>query len=218
MERLMTTEEVAETLRIDAVTVRRLVARGELAAYRIAGEFRFTEAEVAQFIESQRVVLNPETTVQQGKFTNRARKVFDLANEEARRYNHEAVGPEHLLLAILRVEKSIGTRALNGLQVELTGIRKTVEEIHPASEEPVPDGMIGMNSLAKDTMELSVQEARGLGHHYLGTEHFVLALLRQEESVANQALQRSGVTYEAARQQILQLLAADQATHKSEQG
>src|SRR5258707_14352718 len=137
MERLMITEEVAEILRIDAVTVRRLVARGELAAYRIAGEYRFTTAEVEKFIESQRVVLNPSTTVQVGKFTDRARGVLGMANEEAGRYNHPTIEPEHLLLAVMREEQGVGARALNGLQVQLAEVRKQVEALHPAGEQPV---------------------------------------------------------------------------------
>lgn len=218
MERLMTTEDVAEILRIDAVTVRRLVARGELAAYRIAGEFRFTTAGVENFIESQRVVLNPATTVQMGRFTERARRTLDLANKEARDYNHREVGPEHLLLAILRVEDGVGARALSALSVQLAEVRTLIETAHPADKQPLADAQIGMSSQAKDTMELAVQEARGFGHHYLGTEHFVLALLHQEESVAGLVLQKSGVTYEAARNQITQFLNIQQAANPAEAG
>src|ERR1700724_389070 len=94
MERLLTTEEVAELLRIDPVTVRRLVTRGELTAYRIAGEYRFTEAGVESFVESQRVVVNtaPGPNHPMAKFTDRARTVLSLANEEAYRYHHDGVG------------------------------------------------------------------------------------------------------------------------------
>src|SRR5258708_6395883 len=98
MERLLTTEEVAELLRIDPVTVRRLVMRGELLAYRIAGEYRFTMAGVENFVGSQRVVVSAGPDNQFAKFTQRARKMLSLANEEARQYNHEGVGPEHVLL------------------------------------------------------------------------------------------------------------------------
>src|SRR6266566_5551999 len=103
MERLLTTEEVAELLRIDPVTVRRLVMRGELTAYRIAGEYRFTEAGVESFVESQRVVVNtaPGPNHPMAKFTERARKVLSLANEEAYRYHHDEVGKEHQLLGLM---------------------------------------------------------------------------------------------------------------------
>src|SRR5256885_16141615 len=101
MERMMTTEEVAELLRIDAVTVRRLVTRGELIAYRIAGEYRFTPAGVENFVESQRVVVSmaPGPNHPLAKFTERARKVFSLATEEPTRYHHDGVGTEQVLRA-----------------------------------------------------------------------------------------------------------------------
>src|SRR6516162_6043181 len=99
MERLLTTEEVAELLRIDPVTVRRLIMRGELTAYRIAGEFRFTPTGVEEFLESQRVVVDIRSKNQSGdKFTDQARKVLSLASEEARQYHHPGIGTEHLLL------------------------------------------------------------------------------------------------------------------------
>jgi excisionase family DNA binding protein len=218
MERLMTTEEVAEILRIDAVTVRRLVARGELTAYRIAGEYRFTEAEVEHFIQSQRVVLTPATTVQAGKFNEHALKVLSLASEEAGRYRHREVGPEHLLLAVLRVEGSVGARTLMGLQVQPAELRKLVETAHPAADEQAQTStQPGMTSQGKDTMELAVQEARGFSHHYIGTEHIVLALLRQEDSVAGLVLRKMGATYDAARGLVVQLL-ADQAPNAPEPG
>src|SRR5258708_16707739 len=93
MERLLTTEEVAELLRIDPVTVRRLIMRGELTAYRIAGEYRFTPADVEKFLESQRVVVDIRSKNQFGdKFTDQVRRVLSLASEEARQYNHTSIG------------------------------------------------------------------------------------------------------------------------------
>lgn len=206
MEPLMTTEEVAEILRIDAVTVRRLVARGELPAYRIAGEFRFSTTGLESFIESQRVVFNPATTMQMGKFTERARKVLSLANEEARGYNHREVGPEHLLLAVQRVEDSVGARTLRDIGVQPAQVRASIEAAHPVDAQSISGVPIGMSAQGKDTMELAVQEARSLDHHYLGTEHFVLALLRQEDSLAGRVLSATGATYEAARKHIEQTL------------
>lgn len=92
MERLLTTEEVAELLRIDPVTVRRLIMRKELAAYRIAGEFRFAPSDLERFLESQRVVPNIAENQFGDKFTDRARRVLSLASEEARQSNHTGVG------------------------------------------------------------------------------------------------------------------------------
>ena len=123
MERLLTTEEVAELLRIDAVTVRRLIMRGELTAYRIAGEFRFTPADLEKFLESQRVVVNIASKNQFGdKFTDQARKVLSLAIEEARRYHHNGVGTEHVLLAIMSEGEGIAVKALGARAVGVSGL------------------------------------------------------------------------------------------------
>jgi excisionase family DNA binding protein len=218
MERLLTTEEVAELLRIDPVTVRRLVTRGELIGYRIAGEYRFTEEGVESFVESQRVVVSmaPGPNHPFAKFTERARKVLALAHEEAYRYHHDGVGTEHMLLAIMSEWESVGARALNRFQVQQSLVRAQIETLHPAGEQPVGDGQIGMTQQGKASIELAVQEARSLGHHYLGTEHLLLGLLREEEGLASQVLLKSGVTLEKARELVKQLLSAEQTTSASE--
>lgn len=220
MERLLTTEEVAELLRIDPVTVRRLITRGELIAYRIAGEYRFTPAAVENFVESQRVVVSmgPGPNHPLAKFTERARKVLSLANEEAYRYNHDGVGTEHMLLAIMTEREGVGARALNRLQVQPSEVREQIETLHPAGEQPVGDGQLEMTQQGKGSIELAVQEARSLGHHYIGTEHLLLGLLREEEGLASQVLLKSGVTLEGTRDVIKQLLAAEQTTSAPGQG
>ena len=209
MERMLTTEEVAELLRIDAVTVRRLATRGELTAYRIAGEYRFTPAGVESFVESQRIkvgmVSGPDHPL--AKFTKRARKVMSLANEEASHYHHDGVGTEHILLAIIREGEGIGAIALNNLQVQPDDIRAQIEKLHPSGEQPIDKGQPGMTLQGKQSIELAVQEAQALGHHYIGTEHLLLGLLREEESLANQVLSSAGVTLEKTRELIQQLLA-----------
>jgi excisionase family DNA binding protein len=212
MERMMTTEEVAELLRIDAVTVRRLATRGELTAYRIAGEYRFTPAGVESFVESQRIVVSMEPGPKHplAKFTERARKVLSLANEEAHQYNHDGVGTEHILLAIMSEGGGIAARALNQLQVQPGEVRAQIEMLHPAGEQPVSDGQLGMTQQGKQSIELAVQEARGLGHHYIGTEHLLLGLLREEEGFANQVLLKSDVTLEKARELVKHILATEQ--------
>src|SRR5690348_2562904 len=182
MERLLTTEEVAELLRIEPVTVRRLVTRGELRAYRIAGEYRFTSADVEHFVESQRVVVNipPGPNHLAAKFTERSRKVLSLANEEAYRYNHDGVGTEHILLALLSEGGGIAAKVLNLLQVQSGEIRSQVETLHPAGEQAMSNTQIGMTQQGKASIELAVQEANALNHHYIGTEHLLLGLLREE--------------------------------------
>jgi excisionase family DNA binding protein len=209
MERLLTTEEVAELLRIDPVTVRRLVTRGELIGYRIAGEYRFTEAGVENFVESQRVVVSmaPGPDHPMSRFTERARKVLTLATEEVQRYHHDGVGTEHILLAIMSEGGGIGAVVLSRLGMQSGEIREQIEGLHPAGEELVGDGQIGMAQLGKTSIELAVQEARSLGHHYLGTEHLLLGLVREEAGLASQILLKSGVTLEKARELVKQVLA-----------
>src|SRR2546421_10821671 len=220
MERLLTTEEVAELLRIDPVTVRRLVTRGELIAYRIAGEYRFTPAGVKDFVENQRVVVSmgPGPNHPYARFTERARKVLSLANEEAYRYHHDGVGTEHVLLAIMSEWEGVGARVLNRLEVRPGEVREQIEALHPAGEQPVGDGQIGMTQQGKASLELAVQEVRSRGHHYLGTEHLLLGLLREEGGLGSQGLLRAGATPEKAREVVKEVLAAEQKTGAPESG
>ena len=211
MERLLTTEDVAELLRIDPVTVRRLVTRGELIAYRIAGEYRFTPADIEKFVESQRVVVSAGPNNQFAKFTKRARKVLSLSKEEALQYHHDGIGPEHLLLALMSEGEGIGAKALQDLlQIQADEVRRQIEALHPAGEQPVGDNLIELTAQGRQSIELAVQEARAFDHHYIGTEHLLLGLLQQEESLTSQVLHNSGVTFEGARNRIKELLAAEQ--------
>lgn len=213
MERLMNTEEVAEILRVDVVTVRRLVTRGELIAYRIAGEYRFTQGGVENFIESQRVIVGPAQASRADKFTERSRKVLTLANEEARRYNHEYIGTEHLLLAIMSEGGGIAARVLEVMHIEPSTIRSQVEDLHPPEEqERIYSSEIGLTPRAKKSIELAVDEAHQLDHHYLGTEHLLLGLLRQEDGLAEQLLCQAGVTLEETRNLVKQILAGGLTT------
>jgi excisionase family DNA binding protein len=207
MERLLTTEEVGELLRIDPVTVRKLVTRGELIAYRIAGEYRFTATNVEKFVESQQVMVNASPKDQFAKFTERARKVLSLANEEAQQYHHEGVGTEHVLLGIMDEGGGVAAKVLlELLQVEASEVRKQIEELHPARDYAGGDGLLGMTPQGKGSIELAVQEARLLDHHYIGTEHLLLGLLREEEGLASQVLRKSGVTLEDARNRVKKVL------------
>jgi excisionase family DNA binding protein len=208
MERLMTTEEVADVLRIDPVTVRRLIMRGELPAYRVAGEYRFTPTDVETFVTSQRVVVNVATSNQLGdKFTDQARKVLAQASEEARRYNHTAIGTEHLVLALMSEGEGLAARVLAQLQVPEEVIRSQIEKRHPQEHDHAATrGMIGLTAQGKAGLEAAVQEARGLGHHYLGTEHLLLGVLRDEEGLGGQVLRQAGMTLDKARALVTHLL------------
>ncbi len=216
MERLLTTEEVAELLRIDPVTVRRLVTRGGLTAYRIAGEYRFTPAGVENFVESQRVIVSmgPGPKHPLAKFTEHARKVLELSNEEAYRYNHDSVGTEHVLLAMMSEWGGIGAKVLGLLQVQQDEVRKQIETLRPAGAQPV--GELEMTMQGKESIELAVQEARSFNHHYIGTEHLLLGLLREEAGLASQVLLKLGVTLEKARELVKQQLAAEQTASVSQ--
>lgn len=218
LERLLTTEEVAELLRIDPVTVRRLIGRGELTAYRIAGEYRFTGVDLEKFLENQRVVVEIGSKNQsEDKFTNQARNALTLASEEARRYNHSAVGTEHLLLAIMSQDEGIAVKALAHLQVKENGIRKQIETLHPEEHNhPFVVGMIGITAQGKAGIELAVQEARSLDHHYLGTEHLLLGLLREEEGLGGKVLRSAGVSLEKTREVIKQMLVTDRPATQSD--
>ena len=208
MQHLLTTEEVADFLRLDPVTVRRLISRGELVAYRIAGEYRFTQDDVEQFVQSQRVVVSspPGPNHPMAKFTERARKVLALASQEASQYHHVGIGPEHLLLAILSEGEGIGARVLYRLQVQPARVREEIEAFYPVGERLADSGQIGMTTQGKESLELAVQEAQSLGHHYIGTEHLLLGLLRQEEGLASRVLLTFAVTFDAAREMVKQLL------------
>ncbi len=212
MERLLTTEEVAELLRIDPVTVRRLIMRKDLGAYRIAGEFRFAPSDVEKFLESQRVKPNITENQFGDKFTERARKVLSLASEEARQYNHNGVGTEHVLLAIMSEGGGIAARALSQLQLQPDEVRAQIEALHPKGEQSLSDEQPGMTTQGQECIMLAVQEARALGHHYIGTEHLLLGLLREAGEPGGQVLRKSGVTLEKARAIVKQLLAGGQET------
>ena len=219
MERLLTTEEVAELLRIDPVTVRRLIMRGELPAYRIAGEYRFTSADVKQFVESQRVMINvPNKNQSSDKFTNEARTVLALANEEARRYNHTRVGTEHLVLALLRDGEGIAAQALTQLHIQENEIRQRIETQHPEElDHPAVAGTIGISAQTKASIEQAVQEAQGFGHHYLGTEHLLLGVLREEEGLGGQVLRQAGLSLDETRDLVKQLLSTNPTASVSEE-
>src|SRR5207245_1019204 len=118
----------------------------------------------------------------------------------------------HLLLGLMGEWEGVGARVLNRLQVQPNDVRAQIETLHPVGEQPVGDGQIGMTQQGKASLELAVQEARSLGHHYLGTEHLLLGLLREEGGLASQVLLRAGVTLDKAREVVKEVLAAEQKT------
>src|ERR1041385_1212698 len=135
------------------------------------------------------------------KFTERARKVLQLAQEEAQRFNHNYIGTEHLLLGLVREGEGVAAKVLGNLGVELNKVRSAVEFIIGRGDRTVA-GDIGLTPRAKKVIELSVDEARRLNHHYIGTEHLLLGLVREGEGIAAGVLESLGVSLDKVRQQV----------------
>jgi ATP-dependent Clp protease ATP-binding subunit ClpC len=139
------------------------------------------------------------------RFTDRARRVVVLAQEEARILNHNYLGTEHLLLGLVHEGQGVAARALESLGIGLEAVRQQVEEIIGQGQQ-APSGHIPFTPRAKKVLELSHREAQQLGHDYIGTEHILLGLIREGEGVAAQVLVRLGADLNRVRQQVIQLL------------
>jgi len=139
------------------------------------------------------------------KFTERARKVLSLAQEEAQRFNHPYIGTEHLLLGLVREGEGVAARVLTNMGVQLPKVRSAVEFIIGRGEGAVI-GEIGLTPRAKKVIELAVDEARRLDHSYIGTEHLLLGLVREGEGIAAGVLESLGVNLEKVRQQVMQVV------------
>jgi ATP-dependent Clp protease ATP-binding subunit ClpC len=122
------------------------------------------------------------------RFTERARQVVVLAQDEARALKHNYIGTEHLLLGVLREEEGIGARVLEGLGVSADGVRSQVERLIGRGEDPPPGHMMPFTPRAKKVLELSLREAMTLGHSYIGTEHILLGIAREDNGVASRIL------------------------------
>jgi ATP-dependent Clp protease ATP-binding subunit ClpA len=142
------------------------------------------------------------------RFTDRARKVMRLANQEAQRLNHEYIGTEHILLGLVKESAGVAANVLKNFDIDLRKIRLEVEKIvqtGPGSEM-VKMGRLPMTPRAKKVVEYSVEEARGLKHNYVGTEHLLLGLLREQEGVAAQVLMNLLLTTNRVRDEVLHML------------
>ena len=142
------------------------------------------------------------------RFTDRARKVMQLANQEAQRFNHEYIGTEHILLGLVKEGSGVAANVLKNLDVDLRKIRLEVEKIvqtGPGGDQVVL-GKLPHTPRAKKVIEYSVEEARNLNHNYVGTEHLLLGLLREQEGVAAQVLMNLGLKLEDVREEVMNLL------------
>jgi len=143
------------------------------------------------------------------RFTDRARRVVVLAQEEARLLNHNYIGTEHILLGLLHEGEGVAAKALESLGLHLEAVRQQVGEIIGRGQQ-APSGHIPFTPRAKKVLELSLRESLQLGHDYIGTEHILLGLIREGEGVAAQVLVRLGANLNRVRQQVIHLLEGGQ--------
>jgi ATP-dependent Clp protease ATP-binding subunit ClpC len=139
------------------------------------------------------------------RFTDRARRVVVLAQEEARMLNHDYIGTEHLLLGLIREGDGYAARTLELLGISLDAVRQQVQEIVGRGQQ-APSGHIQFTKRAKKALELSLRESLQFGHNYIGTEHMLLGLLSEGDGVAAQVLVKLGADLNRVRQQVIQLV------------
>ncbi|MBR5162090.1 MAG: ATP-dependent Clp protease ATP-binding subunit, partial [Thermoguttaceae bacterium] len=143
------------------------------------------------------------------RFTDRARRVMQLANQEAQRFNHEYIGTEHILLGLIKEGSGVAASVLKNLGIDLRKIRLEVENVVQSGPDMVTMGKLPQTPRAKKVIEYSMEEARNLNHNYVGTEHLLLGLLREHEGVAAQVLMNLGLKLEHVRDEVLSLLGRD---------
>jgi ATP-dependent Clp protease ATP-binding subunit ClpC len=150
------------------------------------------------------------------RFTDRARQALALAQEEARRH-HSGVGTEHLLLGLIQEGEGVAAKALESLGISLESVSQQIQEIIGPAKQP-PSGHSRFSPRAKQVLKLSLREALQLGHHYIGTEHLLLGMMREGEGVAAQVLVKLGADLSGVRQQVIQLLQGYQGQEEPEAG
>jgi ATP-dependent Clp protease ATP-binding subunit ClpC len=142
------------------------------------------------------------------RFTDRARKVMALANQEAQRFNHEYIGTEHILLGLVKEGSGVGANVLKNFDVDIKKLRLEIEKQVKSGPDMVTMGKLPQTPRAKKVIEYAIEEARSLNHNYVGTEHILLGLLRESEGIAAQVLMNLGLKLEDVRQEVLNLLGA----------
>jgi ATP-dependent Clp protease ATP-binding subunit ClpC len=152
------------------------------------------------------------------RFTDRARKVMQLANQEAQRLNHEYIGTEHVLLGLVKEGSGVAANVLKNLDIDLRKIRLEIEKLVQSGPDMVTMGKLPQTPRAKKVLEYSMEEARNLNHNYVGTEHLLLGLLREQEGVAAQVLMNLGLKLEDVREEVLNLLGHNMDSGESSGG
>jgi ATP-dependent Clp protease ATP-binding subunit ClpC len=152
------------------------------------------------------------------RFTDRARKVMNLAKSEAQRLNHEYIGTEHILLGLVQEGSGVAANVLRNMGIDLKRIRAEIEKLVKGSSTMVPMGNLPFTPRAKKVLELSLEEASQLGHNYIGTEHLLLGLIKESEGIAARVLTNLGVKLEDVREEVLEFLGAPQGGEEIEEG
>jgi len=152
------------------------------------------------------------------RFTDRARKVMALANQEAQRFNHEYIGTEHILLGLVKEGSGVGANVLKNLDVDLRKVRLEVEKLVKSGPDMVTMGKLPQTPRAKKVIEYAIEEARNLNHNYVGTEHLLLGLLREHDGVAAQVLMNLNLKLEEVREEVLNLLGAGTESEETTTG
>ena len=143
------------------------------------------------------------------RFTDRAKKVMNLARQEAQRFNHEYLGTEHILLGLVQEGSGVAANVLKNMGIDLDRIRSEVEKLVKTGPSMVTMGQLPFTPRAKKVLELSMEEASNLGHNYIGTEHLLLGLIKENEGIAAKVLTNLGVKLEDVREEVLEFLGAD---------
>ncbi|MBL8695622.1 MAG: ATP-dependent Clp protease ATP-binding subunit [Planctomycetes bacterium] len=151
------------------------------------------------------------------RFTDRAKKVMALARQEAQRFNHEYIGTEHMLLGLIQEGSGVAANVLKQMNVDLEKIRHEVEKIVKTGPPTVTMGQLPFTPRAKKVLELSMEEASALGHNYIGTEHLLLGLIREQEGIAAQVLMNLNIKLEDVREEVLEFLGAEEQSEPQEE-
>jgi len=151
------------------------------------------------------------------RFTDRAKKVMNLARQEAQRFNHEYLGTEHILLGLVQEGSGVAANVLKNMGIDLNKIRMEVEKIVKTGPSMVTMGQLPITPRAKKVLELSMEEAGNLGHNYIGTEHLLLGLIKENEGIAAQVLLNLTVKLEDVREEVLDFLGADTSDEEDEE-
>ena len=151
------------------------------------------------------------------RFTDRAKKVMNLARQEAQRFNHEYLGTEHILLGLVQEGSGVAANVLRNMQIDLAKIRTEVEKLVKTGPSMVTMGQLPFTPRAKKVLELSMEEAGNLGHNYIGTEHLLLGLIKENEGIAAKVLTNLGVKLEDVREEVLEFLGAEPGEEEDEE-